>query len=423
MLAFSIKLAVRLLVEQDPVTIKSGRATLSMAVSQMSFEDDIARFNEYYFFREFTFSENTFRPTPTEEVELADNVVWLDNSLFVYQLKERQAPRDTSSENEQRWFERKVLGTATRQIRDPLNYLQEHSSIQLQNHRGHAFNITVSSLDSVHKLVLYKAHESLSEFCKKQKHHKSQTAGLIHLIPANDYLGILKTLLTPAEVADYLVFREALINVWEEKSLNLPEQALVGQYLSGNSEQKPDIQFVEYLQALAHRAEEWDMSRVINVFPDRVTTDNVSTDYYYIVREIAKLKRSELREFKKRFQLSMEKARANEFVLPYRMTIPRTGCGFVFIPLTQDFLAHRIQSLQNLTYAHKHEQKLSKCIGVSFAPEEGGWYSVEWCYLGFPWREDPEMESRLRQNNPFRDVRTVELSQYTFDGSGARPTM
>lgn len=383
----------------------------------MSFEDDIARLNEYYFFREFTFSENTFRPTPIEEVELADNVVWLDNPLIIYQLKERQAPSDTSSENEQRWFERKVLGLATRQIRDTLNYLQQHSDLQLENHRGHAFNITVSSLESVQKLVLYKAHKSLPESCRNKKYHRSQTAGLVHLIPANDYLGILRTLLTPAEVADYLAFRETLINGWEEEVLNLPEQALVGQYLSGNSEHKPDLQFVEYLQALEHRAEEWDMSGVINVFPDRVTTDNASTDYYYIVREIAKLKRNELREFKTRFKLSMEKARANEFVFPYRMAIPRTDCGFVFIPLTQDFLEHRLQYLQNLTDAHKYEQKLSKCIGVSFAPEEGGWYSVEWCYMEFSWQEDPELENKLRQNNPFREVRTVELRQYTFDRS------
>jgi hypothetical protein len=380
----------------------------------MSFEEDIARLNQYYFFREFTFSKNTFRPTPTEEVELADNVIWLDNILNIYQLKERQAPNNTNSEKEQRWFEQKVLGKATRQIRDTLNYLHNHRDIHLQNHRGHAFNVTVSSLESVHKLVLYKAHEALPESCRKQKHYRSQTAGLIHLIPADDYLGTLRTLLTPAEVSDYLAFREKLITNWEEDVLNLPEQALVGQYLSGISNEKPQFVFVEYLQKLQHRAEEWDMTGVINVFPERVTTDNVSTDYYYIVKEIAKLMRNELRELKTRFKLSMEKASANEFVLPYRMAIPRTGCGFVFIPLTDDFIEHRLQFLQNFTYAHKYDQRLPKCIGVSFAPEEDGWYSVEWCYIECPWQEDPEMENRLRQNNPFGEVRAVELSQYTF---------
>ncbi len=129
----------------------------------MSFEEDIARFNEFYFFREFTFSENTFRKTPTEEVELADNVVWLDEPLIVYQLKERQAPSDTTPEKEQQWFKRKIIEKAKSQIRDTLNYLHNHNNIQIQNHRGHTFNIKVPSLESVHKLVLYKAHESLPE--------------------------------------------------------------------------------------------------------------------------------------------------------------------------------------------------------------------------------------------------------------------
>ncbi|WLT40650.1 hypothetical protein NON20_25805 (plasmid) [Synechocystis sp. B12] len=322
----------------------------------MSFEEDIARLNEFYFFREFTFSENTFRKSPTEEVELADNIVWLDEPLIVYQLKERQPQSDTTSEKEQRWFKRKIVDSAKRQIRDTLNYLQNHSNIQIKNHRGHTFNITIESLDSIHKLVLYKAHELLPESCRKLKHHKSQTAGFIHFISSDDYLGIVKTLLTPAEVADYLAFREALVSRWQEDTLHLPEQALVGQYVSGSPEHRPDLHFIKYLNILEHQLQEWDMSGIISVFSDCITTGNHLTDYYYIVREIAKLNRNELREFKRRFELSMDKAKINEFTLPYRISLPRTTCGFVFIPfpLTHDFLESHQQCLQNLTYAHKY---------------------------------------------------------------------
>ncbi len=77
-------------------------------------------------------------------------------------------------------------------------------------------------------------------------------------------------------------------------------------------------------------------------------------------------------------------------------------------------MERRLQYLQNLTYAHKYDQKLPKCVGVSFAPEEEGWYSVEWCYIEFPWQDDPELENMLQQSNPFRKVREAELSQYTF---------
>jgi hypothetical protein len=382
----------------------------------MSFEEDIARLNEFYFFREFTFSENTFRKSPTEEVELADNIVWLDEPLIVYQLKERQPQSDTTSEKEQRWFKRKIIDSAKRQIRDTLNYLQNHSNIQIKNHRGHTFNITVESLDSIHKLVLYKAHELLPESCRKLKHNKSQTAGFIHLISSDDYLGIVKTLLTPAEVADYLAFREALVSRWQEDTLHLPEQALVGQYVSGAPEHRPNLRFIEYLRILEFDAQEWDMSGIISVFSDRITTGNHPTDYYYIVREIAKLNRNELREFKRRFTLSIDKAKINEFTLSYRISLPRTTCGFVFIPLplTHDFLERRQQFLQNLTCAHKYDQKLPKCIGISFALEKDGCYSVDWCYIEFQWEYDQKSENILKQNNPFRKVQIAELPQYIF---------
>lgn len=384
----------------------------------MSFEEDVSKFNEFYFFREFTFSETTFRKSPSEEVELADNIVWIEKPLIVYQLKERQASDDTTPEKEQKWFKRKIIDSAKRQICDTLNYLRNHKNIRIQNHRGHEFNIETSSLDSIHRLVLYKAHESLPDACKELKHYKSKAAGFIHLISSENYSGIVKTLQTPAEVTDYLSFREMLISNWEEDTLKLPEQAMVGQYLSGSSQSIPSIDFIDYLQKLDHKSEEWNMSGIINVFPDRITSENFPTDYYSIVGEIAKLKRNELREFKTRFVLSMEKAEKNELVLPYRIAFTRTGCGFVFISLAGKFLESRLKLLENLTHAHKYDQKLPKCIGVSFAFEEDGWHLVDWCYIESLWEYDEELENQLQQSNPFREVQAKEIPKYTFETEG-----
>src|ERR1039457_4876085 len=99
----------------------------------MAFQDDIAALNEFYFFREFTFSQTKFRPTPKNELELADNVVWLGDTLLIYQIKEREVV-GTTLENEERWFEKKVLGLATSQIRDTLSYLQTYPEICVENH-------------------------------------------------------------------------------------------------------------------------------------------------------------------------------------------------------------------------------------------------------------------------------------------------
>lgn len=380
----------------------------------MAFADELAALNEWHFFREFTYSRNTFRPAPGQEVELADNLLWLSDLLVVYQLKEREPVPGANAETEKRWFERKVLRQATRQVRDTLGYLHAAETIEVQNHRNHTLGLAFGEVRQFHKLVVYLPQDQLPEEYRRIKHHRSRTAGVIHIIPAHDYLGIVRTLLTPAEVAEYLSFREELIDRWETEILVVSEPALIGQYLNGDVESLPSMKFLEYLQRLEHRSEEWDMSGVISRFPDRITTDNAPTDYYHVVRELALLKRNELRQFKMRFQLCVEKARADKFVLPYRIVVPRTGCGFVFIPITKDVVHHRRAGLMNFTFAHKYDQRLTKCIGVSIADDTQGWFTAEWCYVEFPWKEDPEMERLLKSNNPFREVKESELPRYTY---------
>jgi hypothetical protein len=56
----------------------------------MNIEDQISELNEFYFFREFTYSENKFIKNDGQEVEIADNIVFLDNIFIIYQIKTRK---------------------------------------------------------------------------------------------------------------------------------------------------------------------------------------------------------------------------------------------------------------------------------------------------------------------------------------------
>ena len=96
------------------------------------------------FLEEFVFSRSKFSPPASSELELADAVVLLGDVLLVYQIKER-SPRDAGdAETERRWFDSKVIGKATKQVRDTIRYLQSYSEIQvperarprLQSRRG-----------------------------------------------------------------------------------------------------------------------------------------------------------------------------------------------------------------------------------------------------------------------------------------------
>jgi hypothetical protein len=104
------------------------------------FEDEITTRNQAHFFQEFTYSNTTFRTrgeSDTEsEVELADSLLWLGNDLVVYQLKERQAPANTTPEQESAWFNRKVLGKGMKQVRDTLRYLGQSPASRLRTIAG-----------------------------------------------------------------------------------------------------------------------------------------------------------------------------------------------------------------------------------------------------------------------------------------------
>jgi hypothetical protein len=180
---------------------------------KQGFESAVGELNTSYFFREFTFSTNTFKPDPAKELELADKVVWLDDMMILSQIKERIAPQDTTADNERKWFADEVVKKATRQIRDTLSYLDTYPQIKVRNNRRHVFNIARAQVTHKHKLVIYNPHPLLPSECAGKKYHRSKTAGvLIHLIHAISYHNILRTLITPAEIAEYLTLRETVAN-------------------------------------------------------------------------------------------------------------------------------------------------------------------------------------------------------------------
>lgn len=77
-------------------------------------EDFLAKLNENIFYREFSFSRNDFHPSPGEKKEFADHVVWIDDLLIIFQLKQRTSGKSPTEASERNWFKSKVLGKATK---------------------------------------------------------------------------------------------------------------------------------------------------------------------------------------------------------------------------------------------------------------------------------------------------------------------
>lgn len=381
----------------------------------MNLEDGINNLNEHFFFKEFTYSKNTFKRPDGQEVEVADSIVYLDEVSFIFQLKERNNPFNSTAEKERKWFNKKVLKLATKQIRDTVSYISDYDDVELSNNRGHSIDLSLDKIKDPHKIVIHKSPELLPEDCKNTKFHVSETAGIIHILQAHDYLGVVHYLLTPSEVSEYFSFRATLIEKYNSDLSSIPEPALLGQYLSGDDKSPPSSDFIQYLSQLDKEVESWDMTGIIKLFPERMVGEEGPTDYYFIVKEIAKLMRNELAAFKQRFMLSWNAARDDKSVLPYRFLVPRSGCSFLFLPLLQKEKDDRRNALINLTSANKYDLKAAKAIGVSFVASEGGWQDVEWCFIEFPWVQDEEIDELLRSNFPFREVKEKRIDRYKFE--------
>lgn len=382
----------------------------------MKFEGALGKLNESYFFREFTFSSNTFKPDRRTELELADAVVWLDDLLIAVQVKERYATFGATLADEENWFRNEVLGKAVTQIGNTLRYLQAYDSIELVNNQGHAFNLADAKAKSIHKLVIYHTKGKLPDSCAAQKFCEADGTGIVHIIRSGDYLEILETLITPAEVHEYLSFREEVIRRWPTAVSEVCEHALLGHFLYNRPDIQPSQGFVGLLAAMREKAGdslEWDISRIIHLFAERRTTPRTfDTDYYRTLKELAKLNRTDMALFKERFKRSMEMANADKVVLPYRF-VALTGCGFVFIPLERSLMSSRLDSLMAFTHLNKYDLKLERCVGLTFVSEGSGtWCDVQWCCLEYPWEEKAEYAEILKENYPFRPMKQSVVERY-----------
>jgi hypothetical protein len=379
----------------------------------MTLEELVSRTNEFYFLREFTFSTARFCPPTQSEVELADAVIWLDDLAVVFQVKERSEGADISADAENRWFENKVVGKATRQVRNTLNYLNQYDPVSVTNNYGQTVPLSVRGIRTMHKVIVY-LEKNLYPVCRP-KFHLSRTAGLMHLIPADDYMGIVRTLLTFFEISEYLSWRAELCADWPSDVAALPEQSLVGHYLRGEKNLKPQIADAKNLEIMEEEIDKWDVTGILHKFLERTTDNEIDgIKYHRIIREVAKLHRGELKSFKERFALCMEAAKADEFRQPYRFVSPRTGCGFVFIPLQSEFRESRRTALINLTAACKYDLHLDKCIGLSFVRDVDGWFVVDWCFHEAKWEFSGEIESILAKSYPFRPVKEQIVYRYPF---------
>lgn len=379
-------------------------------------EEIINQFNQSIFFKEFTYSKNEFK-AENLELELADHIVWLDDIFFIFQIKDRNP---TDNEDGAKWFQNKIINKAVKQIKNTIKYLNEYNHIPLLNNKGHEFNLSQTRELKKRKVVVYDPAGNFPEEKRNLKFYNSSMIGLIHLFHTEDYSWICEFLQTPAEVEEYLGFRERLYESQQSKIVHLPEQYVLGHFLETLEVDHLAARYINNVRDFNHDSDDYNISGIIYNFSNSLRLTNDPTEYYLIIKEIAKLKRSEVREFKLRFNKAWKDCKQEDFELPYRIYLPRTDCGFVFIPLPKSKASKWQTALSNFTLTHKYDQQARKCVGVVIMPhiEKGENYiDMNWMYMEHEWLYDDLIEKELKDDFPFRQVSIKEIKNRYITGS------
>ena len=360
--------------------------------------------------REFTYAKNKFT-VPAGEYELADNIISLDDIMIVYQLKERDP---SGTRTPEQWFNRNIIGTAKKQIKDTLLYLDQYSEIRVINQQGHEFPLSKPVNSKIHKVMLYSGIDPLPNNCKDRNFYISSGVVVIHIFHSSEYKMVVENLVTITEIEEYLSFREKIINQHHKLISSISEEAIVGQFLSREYEELPSNDYIIYFKSLKEEFNDWDVTGILHTFKDKIIKSDKECDYYYIFKEIAKLTRGELKDFKERYMFSMNIALNFEDASPRTMAIMRTGCGFVFYTCPRENINKAINIINMLTKLYKYYQKLEKCTGVIFVGDEKRYCDVFWCYIDGSFMYDPNLEQELEEYNPFFVQKKKQEKRYDF---------
>lgn len=385
----------------------------------MTLEEFTAQLNSATFWKEFTYSETWFYPRPKDKVELADGIVLIGPLAFVYQLKERTDASD-DPETERRWFNNKVLGKATKQIRDSLRYLAENDSITLKNSQGHAVDVKGPELTDIHKVIIFSATKALPADCWETQYYVSGTAGFIHVLAAHDYLGILDKLRVPNDIRLYFEYRQSVLPRLREQGTKVEEPDIMVAFLTERDLPEPGSR--EQLRAFVQDLDAFDLSPVLGDLAAHIVKRDDDNDYYRILIEFARSSRSVWREFKLRLVKSLDAARAGEAIKPFRFTWPDNDCTYMVAAMDPDWPSSgpdgermRMGALAMFTEAAKYDARSTKGIGLLIS-KDGEHVNLDWCLVDLVWEKDAKIENVLADGELFRPTTERKVDSFYFRG-------
>ena len=60
-----------------------------------------------------------------------------------------------------------------------------------------------------------------------------------------------------------------------------------------------------------------------------------------------------------------------------------------------------------------YDAKVSKGVGILIS-KDGDYIQLDWALLNVPWKQDPQMDSKLAESNPFREAKEKQITSFLF---------
>lgn len=361
-----------------------------------------ARQHANVFLRAYSFPTTQLPRGDDDEAELADRVVLMNNSAFIFQLKEREQKVASRPGDLERWVTSNVVKKGVKQVQNTRELLRSYRSLSLVNHFGHRLDLTLNDPEDLVSMVIYRVPPRSRAF-RAARFKKGRNGGFVHILRDVDYFEICEHFVTPAELLDYFWFRREILVNWDPAITAVSELALIGQYLLEDYSSQPDVRFERAARSRGGPTA-CEFSFVMDSLASRIaarSSDDEDGHCYEILTELALLGRYELRALKQQVRLALEAVRANRFEVPFRIASGRSDCGFLVVPVTREFHDRAMDALKSLALASKHELDLPRQVGIGMW-RNSEFVDIEWIFLEGDNPPNPQLDQRLAQSYPFR---------------------
>jgi hypothetical protein len=118
--------------------------------------DFIAQQHANVFMRAFSFATNQLPRMSDKPAEIADRVLIVEDTGFIFHLRERDPKVAPKAADIERWVAGQVVKKGVRRIQSTRDLLANYIGLSVVNHFGHRITVTARNTDALVGIMIYR---------------------------------------------------------------------------------------------------------------------------------------------------------------------------------------------------------------------------------------------------------------------------